>query len=231
MGFWLLDRIWSTIDTTQVYVPPPKPEWLTQSDTSGVMEAAYSVLKDALKEQEDRLKVVDSKLQSICSSAPIILTIVFGIIAFLTGERATNFGPRGLLIIEIGGCYVGLQFLRALFAAINGLSVRGFSSIFFDSAPPQPSETKDGYLFRICRELSSAIHKNNEVIDGKADQLMVAHDSIKNAVWGLIIVLSIILGITIDKTHYYGIGAIAGGIAVLVVVVVGFIKSQSSQSD
>jgi len=101
-------------------------------------------------------------------------------------------------------------------------------SVFFGAAPPLQNESKGKYLLRVCGELSKAIYKNREVIDGKVDQLLLGQASIRNAVWGLLIVLSLVLAITIDKTHYYGAGAILVGVVLLVLIGAMLTKAFSS---
>ena len=165
------------------------------------LEAAYGALKDELNAQDDRAKTVETRLLSISSLAPVSMTIMVAVVTFLTSDRAREFTWGSVLAVGIVGSYVSLQFLLALLAAVKGLGRRSFSHLSIKDIVPQPDETKDAYLRRACAELTQVILHNRGAVDDKVSQLALAHEAVKNAVWGLLLVLITILVYTVAGTY------------------------------
>ena len=165
------------------------------------LEAAYGALKDELDAQDDRAKTVETRLLSVSSLAPVSMTIMVAVVTFLTSDRAPEFTWGSVLAVGVVGSYVALQFLLALLAAVNGLGRRSFSHLSIKDIVPQPDETKDAYLRRACAELTEVILHNRAAVDDKVSQLALAHEAVKNAVWGLLLVLIMILVFTMVGTY------------------------------
>jgi len=190
----LRDWLWPTL------VAPPKKddvaafEWPDdKAGDLGSIEAAYNLLKDELKSEDDRAKIIESKLLSISSLIPIAMTVTVAIVTFLTGGRVSQFNLPSILIVGLVGAYIALQFLRAAFAAINGLGRRSYSHLEVKEIAPKPNENKVAYLQRICAQMVRILAFNREVINNKVNQLALGHEAIKNAVWGLLFLLLIVL--------------------------------------
>lgn len=190
----LLDWVWPTLVT-----PPKKDdvaafEWpIDKSADAGTLEAAYSLLKDELKSEDDRAKIIESKLLSISSLIPIAMTVTVALVTFLTSGRVSEFTLLSILIVGTVGAYVALQFLRASLAAITGLGRKSYAHIKVEEIAPQPGEKKEAYLQRICALMTQTIAFNREVINEKVGQLALGHEAIKNAVRGLLLLLLVIL--------------------------------------
>lgn len=200
--YWLRDRIRPTL------VPAPRketagePAWPAASACPmETLEVAYDALKDELKAQEERAKTVETRLLSISSLAPVSMTIIVAVITFLTGDRAREFTEGSILVVGLIGSYVAFQFLLALLAAVNGLGRRSFTHVAIKDVVPQRDETKDAYLRRACAELMEVILHNRAVVDEKVSQLALGHEAVKNAVWGLLLILLTILIITLAGTY------------------------------
>lgn len=200
--YWLRDRVWTTLEYPTSKKSVAVTEWSDSlAGDVAVIEAAYNLLKDELKTEDDRMRIVETKLLSIASFAPIAMTITVAIVTFLTGGKVREFTRPSILIVGFGGGYVALQFLRAVLAAINGLERRSYSRILLTSIVPGPREEKEAYLKRACKEMIRVITENKEVINEKVSQLALGHTAIKNAVWGLLLVLITILIITITTVQ------------------------------
>ena len=191
---WLRDRIWPTL------VPHPKagnktdlewPENLAASDD--VLELVYDALKEEMKAEDERIKIVEAKLINTSSFAPIAMTIFVAMIAFLTSDKVQLFTRVSIWIVVVFGGYIALQFLLAVRAAIKGLARRPFKRLSLEDVFPQAEESRTDYLLRACKKVSCAIAKNRKGIDQKVGQLALCHESILNAVWGLLILLFILL--------------------------------------
>jgi hypothetical protein len=200
--YWLRDRVVPTL------VPPPPKESAAGPAWPGVrscpletLEAAYDALKEELRSQEDRAKTVETRLLSVSSLAPVSMTIMVAVVTFLTGDRAREFTWGSVLTVGLVGTYVAFQFLLALLAAVNGLGRRSFSHLSIKDIVPQPDEAKDAYIRRACAELTEVILHNRVAVDDKVSRLALAHEAVKNAVWGLLAVLITILIFTIAGTY------------------------------
>jgi hypothetical protein len=190
----LFDLVWPTL------VAPPKKddvaafEWLDdKSADDGTIEAAYNLLKDELKSEDDRAKIIESKLLSISSLVPVAMTVTVAMVTFLTSGHVSQFTRTSILIVGTVGAYVALQFLRASLAAINGLGRRSYAHIETEEIAPKPKEKKAAYLQRICAQMTQIMAFNREVINKKVDQLALGHEAIKNAVTGLLLLLLVIV--------------------------------------
>jgi hypothetical protein len=190
----LIDLIWPAL------VSPPKKDdgdafkWPDdRAADDGTLEAAYNLLKDELKSEDDRAKVIESKLLSISSLVPVAMTVTVAMVTFLTSGRAGEFTRTSILIVGAVGAYVALQFLRASLAAINGLGRRSYVHIETEELAPKSKEKKAAYLQRICGQMTQVLAFNREVINTKVDQLALGHEAIRNAVRGLLVLLLVIL--------------------------------------
>lgn len=194
----LLDWVWPTL-----FTPPKKDaaaafEWpFDKSADADTLEAAYSLLKDELKSEDDRAKIVESKLLSISSLIPIAMTVTVALVTFLTSGRVSEFTLFSILSVGAVGAYVALQFLRASLAAIRGLGRKSYEHMKVEEIAPEPGEKKEAYLQRICALMTRTITFNREVNNEKVGQLALGHEAMRNAVRGLLLLLLVILVIAV----------------------------------
>lgn len=165
----------------------------TNPTTAETLEAAYALLKDELKVEEDRSKVVEAKLQGILSLVPLAMTIVFAVVTYLIGGKTGGVSAKILKVEIVGAFYLALQILRALLAVISGLSSRNYAYLQIEDVIPKQGETKEAYLNRTCKDVFDIICLNREVTNGKLNQLNLGHTAIRNAVWGLFTVIGVML--------------------------------------
>ena len=193
---WLRDRILPTLVADSRGGDKLEPEWPTSvKPTVEALELAYQSLKDEMKSEDERIKTVESKLMSISSLTPIALTILVAMVTFLTSGKVESFTRPSIWVLAIFGGYVALQFLWAVRAAIKGLSRKGFYRLSLEDIFPRGNENREGYLQRTCKEMTVAIRNNRKGINQKVSQLAICHESIVNAVWGLLIMLLLLLAI------------------------------------
>lgn len=205
--YWVLDLAWPTLEPPTKRRVLSRPKWEGISRNScDVIQAAFDLMKDELKSQDDEIRLIESKLQSISSLTPVVSTILVAIVAFLTGGRVHQFAEPSVLTMVIGACYVVSQLLRALLASIGGLRRRSFSAVSVSDIRPTPGQTKTDYLLHLCKELSIIADNNREIINGKVDQLELGHVAVRNAVAGLLVTLAVVLAITILETKSYVTG-------------------------
>lgn len=203
-GYEIRDWFWPTavLHANPVSNTATKVEWPEKNpSTTEALEASYALLKDELKAEDDRSKIVESKLQGILSLVPLAMTIVFAIVTFFISGKVASTSPK-IIVTEFAGVfYIALQILRALLAVVSGLSSRSYTHLHIDDFIPKEKEDKETYLNRICKEIFDIIRSNREVTDGKVTQLKLGHRAIRNAVWGLFIVIGAILIITLFENY------------------------------
>ena len=200
--YWLRDRILPTLVPAPPKEGPPEPAWPEALPCAlETLEVAYDALKDELRAQEERAKTVETRLLSISSLAPVSMTIIVAAVTFLTGGRAGEFTRASVMAVGLLGSYVALQFLAALLAAVSGLARRSFYHLDLKDIVPRPGEDKDAYLRRACAEMAEAVRHNRAVVDEKVSRLALGHEAVKNAVWGLLLLLVTVLVITVAGTY------------------------------
>jgi hypothetical protein len=197
---WLRDRIWPTLVRDSQSQQITEREWpssLAVADET--LELAYQALQDELKSEDERIKTVETKLLNISSLSPIAMTILVAMVTFLTSGRVQSFTRLSILVVAIFGGYITLQFLLAVRSAIKGLARRPFYRPRLEDRFPRGNESRTDYLRRACEETTNAITKNRIGIDDKVSQLALRHESILNAVWGLLIMVLILLAIVLTQ--------------------------------
>src|SRR3989442_1563083 len=127
---WFWDRIWPTLVSDPKAQDKTDPEWpATLTSTDEVLELAYEALREEMKSEDERIKVVEAKLLNISSFVPIAMTILVAIITFLTSGKVQLFTHMSVWVVAVFGGYIALQFLLAVRAAIKGLARRPFQRL------------------------------------------------------------------------------------------------------
>ncbi len=188
----LTDFIWPTLETlkannAQNEKDQHQPQW------TGELREAQQEAERLITIEDDRLKAVEVKLQAVLNVAPIIITLVLALVTFIT-QKAQSYVAISVVLIVAGGAYVALQFLRAVFAAIDGIGRKQFLRLTIDDIHPQTNESPETYRLRILHAQLSCSTHNSKVTNDKVSQLALAHRAIKNAL-GMLLFLIVALGI------------------------------------
>jgi hypothetical protein len=219
--FRLVDLIWPTLEPLGEQRMMAPLRWLPiRRNSPEVIEAAFEILTAELKNQDEHIRRIESKLLGISSLAPLAATVLVALVGFLVSGRLQQVTEGTGLTVVIGACYVVLQMLRALSAAINGLRRRGFQVLSLEDVRPKPDQEKNDYLVLLCEELCATITNNREAINVKVDQLELGHTSLKNAVAGLLITMVTVLSITIVETKAYWVGTVILLVSILALIAV-----------
>ncbi len=189
--YWLRDRVYPAPEGS-----PRKTEALPQQPLSGkALEFAYDWLKDEVKAEDERSKIVDGKLQNILPLSSIVITLVLALITFLTSGRANQFTRFSVLVVTVGGAYVSLQFLCAFSWAIRGLARKSYERATLIDLRPQTNDHKAILTWRAIQNMSNQLQHNKDVTNQKVTQLACGHEAITNGVWGLVLVIVIVCSI------------------------------------
>lgn len=196
---WIRDRIWATLDSPSTVRTTPAFDVRVSVDES-VVNLVNERLRDELASEVERRRAVESKLVAVGSVAPIVVTILAAVVTFLTSGRATDFTAISVVIVAVGACYVALQFLRAMLAAITGLSRMSYSAPKISAILSAENATVRSYLSLAAEDMARRIEQYRDTTNGKVSQLAVAHVSVVNAVVALIFVIVTLAFITIAES-------------------------------
>lgn len=195
--YWLRDRVYPSPEGIKPRFSIVKNDWILKEPPSGEpLNIACSWLKDQVKAEEDRGKIVEGKLQSVLPLSSTVITLLLALITFLTSGKAGQYTKSSILLVTLGCAYVATQFLVAFFRAIRGLARQSYDRADVDDIAPQPSDNKDTYIRRAFSRLAEILQHNTETNNDKVTQLACAHEALKNGVVGLLIVIIILLFIT-----------------------------------
>lgn len=194
---FMVDLIWPR-ESSPVSVSPAEAKWPHSAALNPeTIESAYDLLKQEYDAETDRIRTVEAKLLGISSLAPVAMAVIVAAFTVLTNRSLQAFTRVSVLMVGIVGGYISLQFLRAVQAAIAGLSRRSFFVVSLEDLYPLPGESKANYLARNCGELSEVIRGNRAEIDAKVTWLAIAHTAIRNAVFGLLLLVLVIIGLAV----------------------------------
>ena len=108
-----------------------------------------------------------------------------------------HFIPESVVVVSVISFYVALQFLRAMQAAVTGLTRRAYAVPRMSEIVPNGREGVGGYLRRTCNEFTCRIEQHRETTNEKVSQLAVAHEAMHNAVTALVVQLVVLVGIVV----------------------------------
>ena len=188
---WVWDCFWPTIedsDTTD-HSRDPAP-W-----TSQIILACQAIDELASAERE-RGRLVDAKLQALIPLAPVVVTLIVAFVTFLS-RNPPPYLVCSVVVVVVVAIYVALQLIRTVFAAVTGIQRKAFMALWIDDVTPKGQETEEEYRVRITNEKTRCLVDNTRIIDYKVTQLAVAHRAIKNALFGLLILLPLLGGIAV----------------------------------
>ena len=197
---WIRDRFWATLDppAEDLSGDPEQPRCEISPNTDyDVLREVYARLTAELENEGERRRAVESKLLSIASGAPIAVSIMVAAASFLSSGRLPDFASGSVIAISFVALYVALQFLRALLAATRGVTRRSYATTSVSEIMPADTEGRNAYLCNASQGLARRIVQHREATNGMVSQLAVAHESIKNAVFGLVVELFILSGVIV----------------------------------
>ena len=195
---WLRDLVWATLDPPSGNLrggaEEPRPE-INADAHDDVVREVYGRLSAELEIEAERRRAVETKLVAVGSVAPIAVTIMVATVSFLSSGRLRDFVPASVFVILVMAVYVALQFLRAMLAAIYGLSRKSYAGPNISEIVLAGTEGRSGYLRNACNDVARRIEQHRETTNEKVSQLALAHWAIRNAVIALVVELVIVAGL------------------------------------
>ena len=193
----LLDLVWPTLDSpSRSLLGADEPRLEIKADAhDDVLREVYGRLSAELEVEAERRRAVETKLLAVGSVAPIAVTIIVAAVSFLSSGRLQDFVPASVVVILAMAVYVALQFLRAMLAAISGLSRKAYTGPTISEIVRAGTEGWSGYLRNASHDVARRIVQHREMTNDKVSQLALAHRAIKNAVVALVFDLLILAGL------------------------------------
>ena len=194
---WLRDRFWpllenepnGTRDEDIVYTT----EDIITKDVDR-LKVLMELLKTEIATENERNKIVEGKLQSLLAFNTVAIGIITILITFLTAKTTTTLPPKAVASAVVLAGYIALQLFRTIWASIKGLQRREYTTLTIESIISLDKwQTNDMYYKNLLIDMCECLKKNYPVIDDKVNQMAVAHVSILNAIFGLIILLLLIV--------------------------------------
>ena len=197
----LRDRFWPTVEPQEAKLKSSEDLIQIVSDTASNV---LPVVNDLIEAEEHRKDSIESRLQGLLQFASISATLVLGIVAFIVdlevgsaGQSEKPFILYTLVAVLGGAVYIIIQFLAAVFFSIVGLERRAYLGLSVRDVIQKEQESKEDYLERITQSKLEQWHVNGEVTNAKIDQLARAHQAVKNALVGLVLMVTILAGMAI----------------------------------
>jgi len=206
VAYWLRDRIWPMLEpsTSESDVLREAPTYPADQDVE-VLKASMEFLKIEVAAENERNRVVESKLQSLLAFNSVGIGIVTAMVTFLTSnsthDKMAAFSPQAIALFVFVGAYIASQLFRAVWASIKGLQKRAYTSLGAESIVPGIEDSGAyNYNARIFTEMHDCLRKNQPVINGKVDQMEIAHTAVLNAIAGLMLLLVIAVLAVLHRT-------------------------------
>ena len=197
----LRDRFWPTVEPQEAKLQSSEDLIQIVSDTASNV---LPVVNDLIEAEEHRKDSIESRLQGLLQFASISATLVLGIVVFIVDLEVGSAGQsekpfiRYTLVAVLGGAvYIIIQFFAAVFFSIVGLERRAYLGLSVRDVIQKEQESKEDYLERITQSKLEQWHVNGEVTNAKIDQLARAHQAVKNALVGLVLMVTILAGMAI----------------------------------
>ncbi len=173
---------------------PERGESICEVDAE-LAEEVKKMLLVRMGQAESRSETVDRKLLSLFRITSLLATLAIAIFigaANLTGINSDV--PTYLIWFSVLTIlYEFIQMFRAATATLQGLRASGYERLGQNILIPKDSDTINIYNQRQIPNLMYIIEQNEWVINRKVDSMEIAYTAIRNALWSLLVLMSLAL--------------------------------------
>lgn len=170
---------------------------LSVNNDTNLLKIAIEALRRDASSEDDRGKLVESKLQSLLAFSSVAITLVTVILARAIEMKSSWLHPGAIAIMMALLAYASIQFLFVVMSAIGGLRRRSYQVAIPSSVVPTFEEDEKVYLYRLCTELIGKIAYNREVNNDRVSHMELAHVAVKNAIMALVLAVFLIISLII----------------------------------
>lgn len=200
----LRDIIWARIENLQAAQESQShPIQISNNETALYVQ---SLLKEEIKTEDDRSKIIDGKLQGLLSLISIGMAILSIVVGFLIKDfdvKKIDGVQFWITIVELlFTFYIALQILRALVSIIKGLRTHHYQSFKESDLIPLKNERRQVFQQRITSDMMTILKENKIVNNLKADELNLAHVAIRNCVWAVFLMILLIISLISSQLFF-----------------------------
>lgn len=179
---------------------PERGEAISDMD-EGVAEEAKKMLLVRMNQAELRSETVDRKLLSLFRITSLLATLAIAIfigVANLTDEINSDIPKFLICLSALTILYEFIQMFRAATATLQGLRASRYERLGQNYLIPSNSDTTNIYNQKQISELMYIIEQNEWVVNRKVDSMEIAYTAIRNALWSLLVLMSLALMIAFN---------------------------------
>jgi hypothetical protein len=165
-----------------------------------LLRFVHEQLRAELAGEADRGKTVESKLIAVGAIAPVSVTIILASVSFLSSNQIHAFTSASVIVLAVAALYIAVQFLRAMLAAVRGLSRMAYVAPTIAALLAADGDDLRQYLSRASNDLARRIEQHREATNQRVSQLALAHTSVLNAIGGLIVAIIVLSIIAVSES-------------------------------
>ena len=151
-------------------------------------------IRTLAEQAEERFRTVERKLIALLTLTTVLgAAVAASLVAVATLDRVKDSWTTNIAIVPaiIVVFYILIQILCSLLATLRGLTREGYRQLTPKGITPRAGENSDTYRIRLLNSQAKAVTWNNWVLNGKVGQMAIAHDALRNALWGTVLLMCI----------------------------------------
>lgn len=163
------------------------------------IESMERKLADLLSEVQARDQSVQARLVSLLGITAVLSAAVTGVFALGAVGAGESLTTAQFVIVTTISIYIVIQLVGCLIATVRGLFPRKYMTMKAESIGLKAGESDRELRLRIVENERYIILTNTWTTDRRLDDMQIALDSLRNAVWGtlaLVMVLAAIAFVT-----------------------------------
>lgn len=142
-----------------------------------------------LDEEDERRRAVDARLIPFLPLTAVMATVLAASVPIALTGNLEDLNEVELTVVLVPLLYVAAQLIFCLFAAVAGLSRRGYLSPKVDELEPLDGEAVDAYKNRLLRVKRACVAQNRWATNAKVDQMAITHRALQSAVVGVAVLI------------------------------------------
>ena len=182
--YHMMDCVWPMLEPTDLIESKPVTTETGADDES-------RELSRLIDREHDRMRNIETKLQSFIPFASVSATLTVAIVTFATHQAtiALRVTTASIVVLVFIGSYTIAQFIRIVWAAVEGLSRRPYRQVSAGDVVHHQNESDQDYRARILNEQYQSLDQNIETTNERVSQFAIACRATKNALVGLLALL------------------------------------------
>jgi hypothetical protein len=148
----------------------------------------------ALDEERQRMQGVEGRLSGVLGLTSVAATVTLAVLTSQAVQDAGRTRSWLSILVLLTMVYATVQLLRAVFAAVKGLTRRGYTKLPLTMRLPAPGADPRDHLIRVLETGVRQVGELQEANNSKVSQMALAHRALENFLGG---VLTLVLLLTV----------------------------------